>query len=58
MRQHNPHAKAVFDKLSKGEKSRSEQATVALGRRVLTWCWAMLRDGSTWDPRKLGLEPT
>jgi len=55
MRQHNPHAAALYRRLSKGERSRTKQATVALGRRVLTWCWAMLRDGSEWDPTKLGL---
>jgi transposase len=55
MRQHNPHAAALFKRLSKGERSRTKQATVALGRRVLTWCWAMLRDESDWDPAKLGL---
>ncbi|MHC4141611.1 MAG: transposase [Planctomycetota bacterium] len=55
MRQHNPYAAALFQKLSKGERSRKKQATVALGRRLLTWCWAMLRDEADWDPKRLGL---
>ena len=55
MRQHNPHADALFKKLSKGEKTRRKQATVALGRRLLTWCWAMLRDERDWDDQRLGL---
>ena len=55
MRQHNAHADALFKKLSKGERTRRKQATVALGRRVLTWCWAMLRDETDWDPQRLGL---
>lgn len=55
MRQHNPHAAALFKKLSKGERSRHKQAMVALARRVLTWCWAILRDGSTWDAERLGV---
>jgi transposase len=55
MRQHNPYAAALFNKLSKGERSRKKQAAVALGRRLLTWCWAMLRDGTDWDPQRLGL---
>lgn len=37
MRQHNPHAAALYKKLSKGEKTRRKQATVALGRKLLTW---------------------
>jgi transposase len=55
MRQHNPHADALYKKLNKGEKTRRKQATVALGRRLLTWCWAMLRDETTWDAQKVGL---
>jgi transposase len=58
MRQHNPHARALFKKLSKGERSRHKQAMVALARRVLTWCWAMLRDGNDWDPDRLELAAT
>ena len=54
MRQHNPHAQALFNKLSKGERTRRKQATVALGRRLLTWCWAMLRDETGWDADRMG----
>jgi hypothetical protein len=55
MRQHNPHAAALYQKLSKGERTRRKQATVALGRRLLTWCWAMLRDEQDWNAERLGL---
>ena len=55
MRQHNPHTEALFKKLSKAQRSRHKQAMVALARRALTWCWAMLRDGRDWDPKRLGL---
>ncbi len=55
MRQHNLHAAALYVKLSKGERTRRKQATVALGRRLLTWCWAMLRDEQDWDAKRLGL---
>lgn len=54
-RQHNPHAAALYQQLSKGERARRKQATVALGRRLLTWCWAMLRDETDWDALRLGL---
>ena len=30
-------------------KTRRKQAAVALARKVLIWCWAMLRDGGTWQ---------
>lgn len=51
MLQHNPHGRSVFTRISKGHKTRRKQAAVALARRVLVWCWAMLRDGTAWrDP--------
>lgn len=48
MLEHNAHGRAVFNRISKGQKTRRKQAAVALARRVLVWCWAMLRDGSDW----------
>jgi transposase len=39
----------VFDWLSRG-KARRKQAVVALARKVLVRCWAMLRDGVPWRP--------
>jgi len=48
MLQHNSHGREVFNRISKGQKTRRKQAAVALGRKVLCWCWAMLRDGSEW----------
>jgi transposase len=40
---------AVFERLCHGQRTRRKQAVVALARKILCWCWAMLRDGSTWD---------
>jgi transposase len=48
MLQHNAHGRAVFTRISKGQRTRRKQAAVALGRRVFCWCWAMLRDGTDW----------
>jgi hypothetical protein len=48
MLRHNPHGREVFNRISKGQKTRRKQAAVALGRKVLCWCWAMLRDGTDW----------
>jgi transposase len=51
MLRYNRWARAVFDRLSRG-KARRKQAVVALARKVLVRCWAMLRDGAPWraDP--------
>jgi transposase len=49
MLRYNRWARSVFDRLSRG-KARRKQAVVALARRVLVRCWAMLRDGTPWRP--------
>jgi hypothetical protein len=49
MLRYNRWARAVFDRLSRG-KARRKQAVVALARKVLVRCWAMLRDGVPWRP--------
>jgi transposase len=48
MLRNNPHGRGVFTRISKGQKTRRKQAAVALGRKVLCWCWAMLRDETEW----------
>jgi transposase len=40
---------AVFERLCHGQRTRRKQAVVALARKILIWCWALLRDGTTWD---------
>ncbi len=51
MLRYNAWARSVFERLSRG-RARRKQAVVALARRVLVRCWAMLRDGVPWraDP--------
>ena len=49
MLRYNRWAQAVFERLSRG-KARRKQAVVALARKVLVRCWAMLRDGVPWRP--------
>jgi transposase len=49
MLQYNERGKAVFERLCKGHKTRRKQAVTALARKVLVWCWAMLRDNKPWD---------
>jgi transposase len=51
MLRYNPWARAVYERLSRG-KARRKQAVVALARKILVRCWAMLRDNAPWraDP--------
>lgn len=44
---------AVFERLCHDQRTRKKQAVVALARKVLIWCWAMMRDESTWDESRL-----
>jgi transposase len=49
MLRYNRWARAVFERLSRGKAWR-KPAVVALARKVLVRCWAMLRDNQPWRP--------
>jgi|SRR5262245_50267929 len=52
MLRYNAWARAVYQRLTHGGKTRKKQAIVAVARKLLVRCWAMLRDGTAWrtDP--------
>jgi transposase len=45
---HNPWARETYQRISGGKKSRKKIAIVAVGRKLLVRCWAMLRDQTPW----------
>jgi len=45
---YNPWVRETYQRISGGKKSRKKIAIVAIGRRLLVRCWAMLRDGTSW----------
>jgi transposase len=45
---HNPWVRETYQRISGGKQSRKKIAIVAVGRRLLVRCWAMLRDGTSW----------
>lgn len=49
-RQVNPWLQAVYDQVCRGSQARSKIAIIACARRLLIRAWAMLRDGTPWDP--------
>jgi len=51
---YNPWVRATFQRISGGKKSRKKIAIVAVGRRLLVRCWAMLRDGTSWRAPVIG----
>jgi transposase len=46
---YNPWMRQTYQRISGGKKSRKKIAIVAVGRRLLVRCWAMLRDGTSWQ---------
>jgi len=52
MLRYNPWAVGVYERLCREHKGRKKQAIVALARKLLVRCWAMLRDGQPWDENK------
>ena len=52
MLRYNPWARAQYARLTAGGTTRKKPAIVALARKLLVRCWAMLRDGQPWraDP--------
>jgi transposase len=45
---YNSWAQRLMLRLSRGQKTRRKQAIVALARKLLVRCWAMLRDSTEW----------
>ena len=46
----NPWMREVYERVCRGSVSRKKLAIVAVARRLLIRCWAMLRDQETWQP--------
>jgi transposase len=47
---YNDWARAVYERVRRGSSVRKKIAIVAVARRLLVRCWAMLREGTTWRP--------
>jgi transposase len=53
MLRYNDWAQQIVTRISKGQRTRRKQAVVALARKLLVRCWAMLRDRTVWrDPAR------
>lgn len=48
MRRYNTWFEEIFDRVCRGAKTRKKIAVVAVARRILICCWAMLRDRTDW----------
>ena len=48
MERRSEYVRALFARITAGQKTRRRKAAVAVARKILIWCWAMLRDGTRW----------
>jgi transposase len=49
MLRYNPWARAHYRRLVRGQKNRKKKAIIAVARKLLVRCWAMLRDRQPWS---------
>jgi transposase len=49
MLRYNPWAVEVYQRISGGQKTRKKTAIIALARKLLVRCWAMLRRNEPWQ---------
>jgi len=47
---YNGWAQTTFERICEGNGKRRKSAIVAIARRLVIRCWAMLRDNTAWSP--------
>ncbi len=57
MIRYNAWARGLYQRLTGGGQRRKKQAIVALARKILVRCWAMLRDKKPWHDPQTGPKP-
>jgi transposase len=57
MQRREGRGREVFERLCHGQRTRRKQAAVAVARKILVWCWAMLRDGTDWRENQEATPP-
>jgi transposase len=57
MVRYNAWARGIYRRLTGGGQRRKKQAIVALARKILVRCWAMLRDRKPWCDPQTGPKP-
>ncbi len=45
---YNPWMREVYERVRRGSPVRKKQAIIAVARRLIVRCWAILRDGTAW----------
>jgi transposase len=50
---YNAWARAIYERIHGGQKSRRKKAAIALARKLAVVAWAMMRDETDWDIARL-----
>jgi transposase len=53
---YNAWARATYDRIHGGQKTRKKKAAIALARKIAVVAWSMLKHETDWDPRRMGIE--
>jgi len=51
---YNPRLRMIYERVHRGSRTRRKVAIVAVARRLAVIAWAMLRDGTRWQPDRAG----
>lgn len=54
--QWNAWARATYERIHGGQKTRKKKAATALARKIAVVAWSMLKHETDWDPRRAGIE--
>lgn len=54
--QYNPWARATYDRIHGGQKTRKKKAAIAVARKIAVVAWSMLKHETDWDPQRMGNE--
>ena len=55
---YNTWMRGVYESVRRGSKARKKTAIVAVARRLLVLCWAILQDGTVWrEPTPRTIQP-
>ena len=50
---YNAWSKKTYERIRGGQSTRKKKAGVALARKIAVVAWAMMRDASNWEPKKI-----
>jgi len=53
---YNSWARATYDRIHGGQKTRKKKAAIALARKLAVLAWSMLKHETDWDPKRMGIE--